>query len=85
MEELESLDPDARVLFASDYGDYHHTQQALPVGQVDEHLTSDLAESAYSHSRVALVADEPDEHDEPRAETDDEPEDVVVLSGSTWA
>jgi len=36
MEQLERMDPDAKVVFVCDYGDYHHTQQALPVLEVDE-------------------------------------------------
>ena len=55
IEELKQMDQDARVLFACDYGDYHHTQQALPVENIDEHNENDLVESSYSQSRIALV------------------------------
>ena len=55
IEQLQSLDPDSPVLFACNYGDYHNTQQALPVGDVEEHEASDLSTSAYSHSGLALT------------------------------
>lgn len=79
MEELESLDPDARVLFTCSYGDYHNTPQALPVGEVVPDLTTnDLAESAYSQSGIRLIEDrEPD--DEPAPEEDEEDVFPVVI------
>ena len=53
--ELESMDQDAIVLFACDYGDYHHTQQALPVASVQELSDEEvLVESAYSRSGLAI-------------------------------
>lgn len=73
IEFLEGCDLDARVLFACDYGDYHHTQQALPVTNAEESSTDALAPSAYSHSGIALI--EPDDECEP---TEDE-ENVVIL------
>jgi hypothetical protein len=54
---LEAGQGAAKVLFTVDYGDYHHTMQALPVtgigwaGAGHEHH---LAETAYSHSRVCV-------------------------------
>lgn len=62
--ELESCDPDARVLLVADYGDYHHTQQALPVLDVVECPSDILYESAYSHSGVAVCTEEEAEEDE---------------------
>ena len=52
IDELKSFDGDARVLFVCDYGDYHHTQQALPIATVDENDTRSLLESAYSRSGI---------------------------------
>jgi len=55
--ELKQMPPEARVLFACDYGDYSHTQQALPVENAEELDAGSLVKSAYSQSRVALVDD----------------------------
>lgn len=52
---LEGMDQNARVLFACDYGDYHHTQQALPVEEAAEYFVGTLAESGYSKSGIAFV------------------------------
>ena len=76
--ELETMNQDAKVLFVCDYGDYHHTQQALPVNEIVEADTSDLAESAYSHSRIAFV-EERDANDEPDEDGEDETLPVVIL------
>lgn len=58
-EELEGADPDARVFFTCDYGDYHHTSQALPVGEIVDDLESNsLADSAYSQSGVQFVEEQ---------------------------
>lgn len=79
IEELECLDPDARLFFVCNYGDYHRTPQALPVGEIVQDLdTDDLAETAYSHSGVRLVEDR-EPQDEPREESDDEAFPIVIL------
>ena len=50
---LQDEDPDARVIFSTDYGDHCHTQQALPLrGRTCEVL---VRESGYSTSGFALV------------------------------
>ncbi len=60
--ELEAMPKDARVLFACDYGDITHTQQALPVESINERGGTSLVDSAYSRSGVAFVeADDLDE------------------------
>lgn len=60
-EVLEDLDPEARIIFGSDYGDYCRTHQALPlVGNIEEVL---VEETAYSHSGFAVAKQEPDEDD----------------------
>ena len=64
---LKDEDPDALVVFSSDYGDYHHTQQAHGLrGDIEE---VKLSESAYSHSGFA-VADEDDEDEDEPVDTD---------------
>jgi len=67
---LEGLPDDAPVLFVCDYGDYHHTQQALPVGELLEVYTSDLGETAYSNSGICLLEDR-EPQDEPAEEEED--------------
>jgi hypothetical protein len=65
-------------VFACDYGDICHTQQALPVSSVEE-LDPDeerVAASAYSQSGLAVEEVERDEDDE--ADDYDGPA-VVVL------
>lgn len=77
LEELEFIDDDALVLFVCDYGDHHHTQQALPVSEAEEMLVRDLSTSAYSHSGVALPDDDPD--DEPSEPDDYADQPIVIL------
>ncbi len=81
---LEDFGDDQPVVFACDYGDYHHTQQALGIGQADE---TRLVKEAYSRSGFGLPSSDPDddeESDEGDDEgTDDDEEDeplVVVLT-----
>lgn len=69
---LESEDENALVYFVCDYGDHHHTQQALPVKTVESGHT--LEKSAYSRSGLAL---KDIDHDGDREEG--EPDRVVVL------
>ena len=60
IEQLEGQDPDARVIFSTNYGDYSRTQQALPLkGEFD---TVTIEKSAYSNSVFAVA--EVDEEDE---------------------
>jgi hypothetical protein len=78
IDELENQDPDARVLFVCNYGDYHNTQQALTLDNSEEYDTSDLRTSAYSQSGLALIEEsgEPDEEQE----DDYQGQPVVILS-----
>ena len=63
IERLQDCDPDATVLFVCDYGDYHHTTQALLVEDIEERTARSLVDSAYSRSGLALVdADEDAEY-----------------------
>ena len=64
---LEDFDNDSKVLLTSDYGDYHHTEQALPIESVellDEDPFRCLATSGYSQSGVAIQETHNDELDD---------------------
>lgn len=62
---LQGEDPDALVVFTCDYGDYHHTQQALAIDGNFEEVV--LEKSAYSHSGFAVATDDEDlTGDEPK-------------------
>ncbi len=55
---LEGENPDALVIFSTDYGDYHHTPQALPLrGELD---TVTIEKSAYSNSGFQISEPDPD-------------------------
>jgi hypothetical protein len=72
IDELEGMNPEAIVVFGSDYGDHCHTEQALPVRCVDEIGPDEvIEESAYSNSRRAI------KHDTDVAGTREQ--DVVIL------
>jgi len=73
IENLSECDPQAEIRFVCDYGDYHHTQQALPVASVRqmEPPWEVIVESAYSQSQEALVETRPGE-EEDREWTDEE-------------
>lgn len=60
------------MLIVCDYGDYHHTQQALPVAEIIDCDSGSLVESAYSNSGLALQADDPEA-------PDDDTQTVVIL------
>jgi len=53
IEELKNLDPNTRVFFTCDYGDYCHTKQALPIRSLEEATTKQLSDTGYSQSRTA--------------------------------
>ena len=56
---LEDQADQALVVFSANYGDYHNTQQALPLrGEVEE---CSLTKTAYSNSGYAIA--EPDDED----------------------
>ena len=84
IEALQGYDQDARVLLTCDYGDYHHTEQALPITEVEEFDTSSLAESGYSQSHVSFTGDDDgsrEERESPRTDKDedDDNEEIVLL------
>jgi hypothetical protein len=62
VEHLQSYDQDSPVFFVCNYGDYHRTQQALPVEHVEEATRAALVESAYSNSGLALVDGDDDKN-----------------------
>jgi hypothetical protein len=71
--ELESLPPDAPVVFVCDYGDHCHTQQVLPVTVVESMPPAGVGESGYSHSGIALRKIDENE------EFEDESRQIVIL------
>ena len=57
---LEGESPDALVIVSTDYGDHHHTPQALPLRGELETVT--VEKSAYSNSGYAIA--EPEDGDD---------------------
>lgn len=55
IEALKGCDPRAVVLAASDYGDYRHTEQALPVASVTIADSRRVGPSAYSGSGLCIL------------------------------
>lgn len=83
IDELSHCDPEAKVVFACDYGDICHTQQALPVSSA-ESLDPDnlrLATSGYSQSGLAVEEIDEDEYDDDGQPVHDEDwaSEVVIL------
>ena len=72
---LEDMDPEAVVFFTSDYGDYSHTAQALPISDIEPMDSTVLHDTAYSKSGVAIQEDDPQE-----PESEDDVTRIVVLS-----
>ncbi len=71
IEILQDQDPEARVMFACDYGDHHHTKQVLTIdGELEPLL---IEESGYSQSGWAVVEDDGDE------DRDDEARPTVLV------
>jgi hypothetical protein len=56
IEELQGMDQKARVIFACDFGDHAHTEQALPVMSVEPIFAGEhaLYDTAYSESGVGI-------------------------------
>ena len=78
--ELELLDRDTPVLFATNYGDIGNTQQVLPIGEVLDVMSGNLYETGYSQSGIALREDdgEGDYADDDDRDKDDEIEIAVI-------
>ena len=76
--EMEHLPDDTPFVFVCDYGDYHHTMQALPAEDVEVVKLSALKDSAYSQSGIALI-DEESRKDGPRDSEIDEDEDIEIF------
>lgn len=79
IEELQNMPEDAKVLFVCDYGDYAHTQQALPCGEVIEVITADIYESAYSQSGLAARMDDDRDNQEDGDEDPEEQTPIVII------
>lgn len=82
IEVLQDCDPEARVMFACDYGDISHTQQVLPVDEaadLSDLEGSYLADSGYSRSGVSLETELDDDDMPEPAYSDDECPAVVIL------
>lgn len=58
---VDNGDGDKEIYFGCDYGDYCHTEQALPIKYVEE---GTLRDSAYSHSGKAFESNDEDDFDE---------------------
>lgn len=71
---------DMPFLFVSDYGDHCHTEQALPLHDVEIHKTTDLRTTAYSYSGIKFLNPE-DNWDSDRVvpEFDDDFERPVII------
>lgn len=75
----EQYGADVQVRLGADYGDYHHTLQALEVQDI---IPVQLCESAYSRSGFAVVHNDPEEEsDHPM---DNPEEDMVILISSVY-
>lgn len=62
IELLEGEDAEALVLFSTDYGDYHHTPQALGLrGELEQ---VKIEKSGYSTSGFALVTEEDEAYED---------------------
>ena len=62
IELLQEQDPNARVIFSTNYGDYHRTMQALPIcGEIEEAV---IEKSAYSNSGFAVASTDEDDDEE---------------------
>lgn len=75
--ELSSLDPDARVLFSCGYGDIGNTPQALPVTHLEHCDSTNLHDSAYSISGVSI--NENDEYEDEDGDEECEVTPLIVL------
>lgn len=64
---LEGEKPDALVIFSTDYGDYSHTPQALPLRGDTEEVK--VQKSAYSNSGYSVVTEEDEDFEEDDSQT----------------
>lgn len=63
---LAEYDDKDMIAFSCDYGDYHHTEQVLPItGRIEE---EGLVESGYSHSGFAVYDGDKDDEDDDHTE-----------------
>jgi len=78
IELLQDQDPDAKVIFSTNYGDYHRTQQALPIEGRDFEEVK-ITKSAYSNSGFAVVSQDDDDGSFDREDDDQEDETETYL------
>src|SRR5262245_17787558 len=79
IEELQGYDASLPVIFTADYGDYHHTEQALPLLSISESYDCSLKESAYSKSGVAVRECEEEDLDDEEAKQEAEGLSCIIL------
>ena len=80
IEALQNESPTARVVLASEYGDFSRTVQALVIDSVDAVDYGDLALTAYSQSGLCISDSSRGlENGEPDLSDDEDMEQVVVL------
>lgn len=74
IDELSCMNPEAKVLIVSDYGDIGHTQQALPIQTIDELANHEfLTDNAgYSNSGVEVLEIDDEDNVETNEHLDDE-------------
>lgn len=83
-ERLEGLDDKTVIVFVCDYGDHGHTQQALPVWDVNTFPRTKFDETAYSRSGIEYLTDkdkdeETDVPDEDSIEGTEEDKQLVLV------
>lgn len=79
IEALQGYPEDALVVFGCDYGDICHTEQALPVRELEELPASRIEETAYSKSGYEVARESEDDDEDEPAEPEVEGAVVVVL------
>lgn len=82
LEDVPEEQRDQPVLFACDYGDYHHTTQVLGINNLSSD-TQAIQREAYSQSQWGLVKDldeEDDEEDGPDEDETNEGPSAFILS-----
>lgn len=86
LEDVPEAERDKPVLFACDYGDYHHTTQVLGITDLSSE-TKPIQEEAYSQSRWGLAKEreddeDPDDEGPDEDETNEGPSAFILSSGS---
>ncbi len=77
--ELSDFDENSPVVFACDYGDHCHTEQALPIEQAEALPAHRFSDTAYSNSGVRISRDDDEDEERPVSEDGEDELLVVVL------